>query len=56
MPFVLYAPVKDGLHDPSIAKQVTTFLSKLFQDDTSPGLHIEPIKNSVDPKVRTGRE
>jgi superfamily I DNA/RNA helicase len=55
MPFVLYAPVKDGLHDPSIAKQVTAFLSKLFQDDTSPGLHIEPIKNSVDPKVRTGR-
>lgn len=55
MPFVLYAPVKDGLHDPSIAKQVTAFLSKLFQDDTTPGLHIEPINNSVDPKVRTGR-
>jgi hypothetical protein len=31
------------------------FLSKLSEDDTSPGLHIEPINKSADPRVRTGR-
>lgn len=31
------------------------FLTKLSADDTSPSLHIEPISNSVDPRVRTGR-
>lgn len=31
------------------------FLTKLSTDDTSPSLHIEPIYNSVDPRVRTGR-
>ena len=31
------------------------FIKKLFEDDTLPGLHIEPIKGSIDPKVRTGR-
>lgn len=31
------------------------FLTKLSDDDTSPGLHIEPINNSIDPRVRTGR-
>lgn len=55
MPLVIYAPVKDGHHDPSIGKQVQAFLQKLYLDDTSPGLHIEPIKGSADPKVRTGR-
>jgi len=31
------------------------FLTKLSDDDTSSGLHIEPINQSVDPRVRTGR-
>jgi len=31
------------------------FLTKLCEDDTAPGLHIEPINNSVDKRVRTGR-
>lgn len=31
------------------------FLSKLAQDDTLPGLHIEPIQHVRDPRVRTGR-
>lgn len=31
------------------------FLTKLSADDASPGLHIEPINNSADPRVRTGR-
>ncbi len=31
------------------------FLSKLSDDDKSPGLHIEPINSAVDARVRTGR-
>jgi len=31
------------------------FLEKLSNDDTMPGLHIEPIEHSVDPRARTGR-
>lgn len=55
MAVVIYAPHKDGHHDGSIAKQTQAFIRKLFEDDTLPGLHIEPIKSSADPKVRTGR-
>jgi hypothetical protein len=55
MAIVIYAPHKDGHHDGSIAKQTQAFIRKLFEDDTLPGLHIEPIKNCADPKVRTGR-
>jgi superfamily I DNA/RNA helicase len=55
MPTVIFAPHKDGQHDGSVHKQTLSFLQKLFKDDTAPGLHIEPIKGSVDPKVRTGR-
>jgi hypothetical protein len=32
-----------------------SFLGKLAQDDTAPGLHIEPISKALDPRVRTGR-
>lgn len=31
------------------------FLSKLSIDDATPGLHIEPIEQAIDPRVRTGR-
>lgn len=55
MAVVIYAPHKDGHHDGSIAKHTQAFIRKLFEDDTLPGLHIEPIKGSRDPKVRTGR-
>jgi hypothetical protein len=55
MAVVIYAPHKDGSHDGSIQKQTMAFIRKLFEDDTLPGLHIEPINGSVDAKVRTGR-
>lgn len=55
MAVVIYAPHKDGLHDGSIQKQTMAFIKKLFEDDTLPGLHIEPIQGSIDGKVRTGR-
>lgn len=41
--------------DPSVKKKAYAFLEKLGEDDTAPGLHIEPIAGAVDPRVRTGR-
>ncbi|GLY17987.1 DNA helicase [Kineosporia sp. NBRC 101677] len=41
--------------DGSVKARVLTFLGKLADDDTSPGLHIEPISGSADRRVRTGR-
>lgn len=41
--------------DSSLKKKAFAFLEKLAEDDTAPGLHIEPIKNSLDKRVRTGR-
>lgn len=41
--------------DASVRKQAFTFLQKITADDTTPGLHIEPIVGARDPRVRTGR-
>lgn len=41
--------------DPAIKKKAYAFLEKLTEDDALPGLHIEPIANSADARVRTGR-
>lgn len=41
--------------DGSVKQKAFTFLEKLTTDDTALGLHIEPINNSADPRVRTGR-
>lgn len=41
--------------DGSLKKLVFDFLYKLQEDDTSPGLHIEPMKASKDSRARTGR-
>ena len=41
--------------DPAVKKKAYAFLEKLAEDDTAPGLHIEPIVGSVDARVRTGR-
>ncbi|EOM75736.1 DNA helicase UvrD [Rhodococcus rhodnii] len=41
--------------DGSIKNKVYDFFEKVRLDDTSPGLHIEPIKGAVDRRVRTGR-
>ena len=43
------------LADGQLKKKAWTFLEKLQEDDTTPGLHIEPINGAVDPRVRTGR-
>ena len=41
--------------DGSVRAQAMTFLQKLSTDDTTPGLHVEPIAHSTDSRVRTGR-
>lgn len=41
--------------DGSVRSKAMAFLQKLSADDTTPGLHVEPIHNSADPRVRTGR-
>ena len=48
-----YAPKKQV--DGSVRGKAYSFLAKLAEDDTLPGLHIEPIVHAIDPRVRTGR-
>lgn len=48
-----YAPKKKV--DGSVRGKAYNFLAKLSEDDTLPGLHIEPIATAIDPRVRTGR-
>ncbi|WP_413455143.1 3'-5' exonuclease [Glutamicibacter sp. FR1] len=54
MPGIIFAKTKDKL-DNSVKSAVMGFLEKLQIDDSIPGLHIEPLKNVVDARVRTGR-
>jgi len=54
MPMVTMASQKNKL-DGSVERAAYTFLQKLQRDDTSPGLHIEPMVNAVDERARTGR-
>ena len=41
--------------DGSLKGKVLDFLYKLQEDDTAPGLHIEPMKTYKDSRARTGR-
>ena len=41
--------------DGSVKNKVYDFFEKLNADDTSPKLHIEPMKRALDRRVRTGR-
>ncbi len=54
MPQIILGPGLERL-DGSLQKLTYSFLTKLAKDDNAPGLHIEPINNSVDPRARTGR-
>ncbi|BBY73586.1 DNA helicase [Mycolicibacterium parafortuitum] len=54
MPQIILGPGLKKL-DGSLQKATYSFLTKLAADDTTPGLHIEPINNSADPRARTGR-
>lgn len=54
MPHIIMSSGANKL-DGSVRGLAFGFLSKLAEDDTLPGLHIEPIHNVRDPRVRTGR-
>lgn len=55
MPTVVWQKVKEPKHDKDVKARIYTFLNKLGEDSSLPGLHIEPIAGSVDSRVRTGR-
>ena len=54
MPLVTWMKSKSKL-DGSLKSKIYNFLEKLQEDDTAPGLHIEPMHKPKDPRVRTGR-
>lgn len=54
MPTIIMGKLASKI-DGSVKAKAMTFLQKLSADDTTPGLHIEPIHDSADPRVRTGR-
>ncbi|MDJ1369930.1 3'-5' exonuclease [Gulosibacter molinativorax] len=55
MPQVVWAQQKSNKIDGSVKPKVFNFVTKLYEDDTAPGLHIEPMVNAADPRARTGR-
>ncbi|MDO4900564.1 UvrD-helicase domain-containing protein [Actinomyces sp.] len=58
MPAIVWpsSKVKDATaKDPSLQAKVGSFLNKLASDATSSGLHVEPIRNARDKRVRTAR-
>jgi superfamily I DNA/RNA helicase len=54
MPTIIMGKLASKI-DGSIRGKAMTFLQKLSGDDATPGLHVEPIQHSADPRVRTGR-
>ncbi|MCL1800009.1 MAG: hypothetical protein FWG25_01415 [Promicromonosporaceae bacterium] len=53
MPQLIFA--SKGKLDGAVGKAAYWFLEKLRHSDASPGLHIEPIRDALYPRVRTGR-
>ncbi|PWU54786.1 DNA helicase UvrD [Micromonospora sp. S4605] len=54
MPTIIMGKLASKI-DGSIRGKAMAFLQKLSTDDTTPGLHVEPINDCADPRVRTGR-
>ncbi|MEW1583946.1 UvrD-helicase domain-containing protein [Micromonospora vinacea] len=54
MPTIIMGKLASKI-DGSIRGKAMTFLQRLGTDDTTPGLHVEPIQHCADPRVRTGR-
>jgi superfamily I DNA/RNA helicase len=54
MPYIMMTPSVNKL-EPAVKKKAFAFLEKLGESDVTPGLHIEPLHNVVDSRVRTGR-
>ena len=55
MPVITMAVGKEPKHGNDVKAKIFNFLTKLGENDASPGLHIEPINGSADPRARTGR-
>ncbi|UOQ88058.1 AAA family ATPase [Agromyces endophyticus] len=55
MPNVVWTNLKGPDHDKMVKAKIYSFLEKLREDDTAPGLHIEKMQNPADPRARTGR-
>ncbi len=55
MPQIVFGPQPQATLDGAAPKAAYAFLAQLQQDDTVPGLHIEPINGTKDSRVRTGR-
>lgn len=56
MPTLIMTSMKTSRKlDGSMKARFMSFLQKLSADDTTPGLHVEPINGSADTRVRTGR-
>lgn len=47
--------LKDQPTDKTVKAKILTFLTKLADDDTSTGVHIEKMVHAVDPRARTAR-
>ncbi|MFF0372303.1 UvrD-helicase domain-containing protein [Micromonospora sp. NPDC005087] len=54
MPTIIMGKLASKI-DGSVRGKAMAFLQKLGNDDTTPGLHVEPINDCADPRVRTGR-
>lgn len=54
MPTIVMTPTMNKL-DGTLKRKAWAFIEKLTTSDDTLGLHIEPINNSVDSRVRTGR-
>lgn len=55
MPIIIYGKTKEPAHDATVKAKIQTFMRKLSEDDSLPGLHIEPMQHAADPRARTGR-
>lgn len=55
MPNIVLTKVRDKSHEKAVRAKILGFLTKLTEDDTSGGLHIEKMVNAADKRARTGR-
>lgn len=52
---ISFSKIKGQDHDKTVNAKIMAFMSKLAEDDTAVGLHIEKMVNAADPRARTGR-
>lgn len=55
MPMVSFAARRQPKVGNDVKALIQKFIEKLVESDEASGLHIEPIKQSADPRARTGR-